>query len=212
MRATLAGSGHAITLLWLSAALSIPSAYCQKTFQRNGDIFVAEGGNTRQLTRGGLDHDPFIAPVCETVFFVRNFPQSAGLPQQMAHSEIWSERIRDAADPMPVYEGPLTVGGRTFREFWQPEVSADCRYVYFMFDFASTSHGVARFDRSDNSASFVTSANEYKLAPEGPFSGDLLVLQRRQKKDVGYDEVWVAFTPQGKEVKVLGKLPPPGTP
>lgn len=212
MRAALAGWGHPITLVLMSATLSIPSAYCQKTFQRDGDIFVAEGGNTRQLTRGGLDHDPFLAPVCETVFFVRDFPQSSGLPQQIAHSEIWSQRLRGSTVPMPVYQGPLTMGGRTFREFWQPKVSANCRYVYFMFDFASTSHGIARFDRSDDTASFVTAGNEYKLAPEGPFNEDLLVYQRRQKNEAGYEEVWVVFTPEGKEVKVLGKLPPSGVP
>lgn len=208
MRAALAVWGHSITLLWLSAALSVPNAYCQKTFQRNGDIFVEEGGEARQVTREGLDLDPFIAPACATVFFVRNIPQGAGLPQQMAHSEIWAERLRDSAVPTPVYQGPLMVGGRTFREFWKPEVSADCRYVYFMFDFASTSHGIARFDRSDESASFVTAGNEYKLALKGQFNGDLLVLQRRSKKEAGYDEVWVVFAPDGKELKVLGKLAP----
>jgi hypothetical protein len=208
LSASLPGWGHSITLLWLSAALSVPNACCQKTFERNGNIFVAEGGNTRQVTTGGLDHYPSIAPACAMVFFVRDFPQ---VPKQMAHSEIWSELLRDSAVPTPVYQGPLTVGGRTFREFWQPEVSADCRYVYFMFDFASTSHGIASFDRSDASTSFVTAGNEYKLALEGPYNGDLLVLQRRQKKEAGYDQVWVVFTPTGKEVKVLDKLAP-GTP
>jgi hypothetical protein len=196
---------RSILSLWILVTLLPLSVWCQKVIEREGDIFLVEGGKAQQLTHGGSSHDPFLASGCETVFFVRDFRQSADA-LKLGHSEIWSQGLRPSDTPVLVYRGPFRFRGIAFAEFWHPEVTSDCRHVYFMFAFASTTHGIARLDRDSTIAAFVASGDDYRLAPGGRFRGDLFVLQRRSAKEVGYDQVWVALTPEGREIEVLGKL------
>jgi hypothetical protein len=104
-----------------------------------------------------------------------------------------------------IFGGPFRLNGVSFSNFWRVTVSADCSQVYFMYDLAATTHGIARFDRSRGAALSVAAANDYRLSLEPPFKGDIDILQRRPAGDVGYEDVWVVVDDDGHQIAVLPK-------
>jgi hypothetical protein len=193
-----------LALLWLPTV-----ARSQVALERDGNIFLRDGGHEQQLTFSHSDHQPFLAVGCASVFFVHDLEPPQDPKFTSDHTEIWSTSMRSPGTAKPVYRGPFRWGRVAFTEFWHPEASGDCRQVYFMTNFAAVTPAVVRFDRTTDTVSLVVACLHYSVLSAGQFRDDLLIQQRRSAGPVGYDEIWLVVTSDGKEIKVFGKQRPP---
>lgn len=197
---------HDLTLAVAALLLTLLPCHfatAQQAIEQGGNILFVDGKSNRLLTGTGRDHDPFLSASCRSVVFIRDVNVTDGTKRPSVQTEIWTVVLEPGTPPALAYRGPFRLEGVSFTEFWRPKFSPDCRSIYFMFDYSSVVHGLARIDRQTDRAEFVAAGMDYTVIQSGNYVGDILV-QERMHSDLGYDYVWAVISPSGEPIKPIG--------
>ena len=198
-----AASSLAIALLFVHAAAAEPVVSA-----RDGNIYVAIDGAEEQLTSSGRDSTPLLAPDGKWVVFVRSVdgkPITSGSPDSSPSAELWQIRI-DGKEPTRLArtreaEKPENI----IAAFDDLQFSADGRLVYFVSPAWTTSGAVHVIDTTNRKERFVVAGNALRVLHSGKYRDHLLLAQHRYFLGGGSYDWFYLFTPDGKEVGVVGE-------
>jgi hypothetical protein len=191
------------TLLILVVGIGCPS-FAQSAESRNGSIYLIDkSGRESRLTESGQDAEPNLSAKGDQVAYVRTRP-STEAGADGAVSEIRVHNVISGTDEI-VLQGPAVIDGKQYYGFGHPQFAPDARKVFFLFNWAATTHGLASLDPGTHEVKFLMPAVAFPaVVLHGKYTGDLVVQQRRPKLGVGYYLLYYLFTPDGKEIGVVG--------
>lgn len=189
------------------AAFSFP-LHAQSVAEEKGNIVLTGAdGARKQLTDGGQDSAPVLAPNGKQVAFIRATPGkiiSTGSGDNEA-TELWiigSDgskptmliRGRDSQDMKQVIAG---IGGADF--------SPDGKLLYFVCSAWATSGAVHVIDLATQKERFFTDGSSLEAVPNGEYKGCLLIQKHKYFLGGGsYDWYWL-IKPDGTEVGPVGE-------
>ncbi len=195
-------------LVTASLLISSLSLRAQSVAEENGSIFfTGADGVRKQLTDGGRDSAPVLAPDGKQVAFIRGTPGktiATGAGDNEA-TELWLIGIdgskptlliqgRDAQDVKQVVAG---IGGADF--------SPDGKLLYFVCSAWATSGAVHVIDLATKKERFFTDGSSLEVVANGEYKGCLLI--QKHKYFIGggsYDWYWL-LKPDGSEVGPVGE-------
>jgi len=182
--------------------LSIPlmSAASRVETRKGAVCLIAPGGTASKLTEGPNDSAPMLSSDGQQVVYVR----SRVLAEPDPTFEIRVHNVTVGTD-RSVLRSPISIRGEKYSEIGRPQFSADGKTIYFLFNWSVTTHGLARFDMKTGEVKFVMPAFEFYSVVRGKYGGDLVVQQRRAKLATGYYYLYYLYTPDGKEIGVVGE-------
>lgn len=191
----------ALTLIRVAAGEPAVSA-------RNGNIFLRDAsGQERQLTSSGRDSNPVLAPDAKWVVFIRGLTGkkiASGAGEHEA-AELWQVRA-DGKDPVMLVR---TRGGDKIENiiaaFEDVQFSSDGRRVYFVTPAWATSGAVHVVDTTNRKERFVVAGNGLRVLHSGEYRDHLMLAQHRYFLGGGSYDWFYLFTPEGKEVGVIGE-------
>lgn len=191
----------ALTLIRVAAGEPAVSA-------RNGNIFLRDAsGQERQLTSSGRDSNPVLAPDAKWVVFIRGLTGkkiASGAGEHEA-AELWQVRA-DGKDPVMLVR---TRGGDKIENiiaaFEDVQFSSDGRRVYFVTPAWATSGAVHVVDTTNRKERFVVAGNGLRVLHTGEYRDHLMLAQHRYFLGGGSYDWFYLFTPEGKEVGVIGE-------
>ncbi len=190
-----------MTLVLIALAMLLPAS-AQEVSVREGNIYLQTNTGERQLTFSGRDDDPSLAPSGRSVVFVRH---SAGGGNASSKADSVVVIDTDATRPRVLLEGPLLLGDRRFSSIGSPQFSPDERHLYFVIgDYAATTGAVVEVPVGTTSLRLVTEGLSCTVVGGGKYKGDLLIRQRRFKLSGTYYYSIFLFTPQGRELGLVG--------
>ena len=198
-----AASVFAIALALIRTAAGEPSVTA-----RDGNIYLRDdAGQERQLTSAGRDANPVLAPDGKWVVFVRTLlgkKIESGAGEHDA-AELWQVRT-DGKEPL------MLVGTRgadkmenLIAGFEDVQFSSDGRRVYFVTPAWATSGAVHVVDTTNRKERFVVAGNGLRVLHSGEYRDHLLLAQHRYFLGGGSYDWFYLFTPDGKEVGVVGE-------
>lgn len=195
-------------LVTASLLVSSLSLHAQSVAEENGSIFfTGTDGVRKQLTDGGRDSAPVLAPDGKQVAFIRGTPGktiATGAGDNEA-TELWLIGIdgskptlliqgRDAQDVKQVIAG---IGGADF--------SPDGKLLYFVCSAWATSGAVHVIDLATKKERFFTDGSSLEVVANGEYKGCLLIQKHRYFIGGGsYDWYWL-LKPDGSEVGPVGE-------
>ncbi|HSI15570.1 MAG TPA: hypothetical protein VK961_26225 [Chthoniobacter sp.] len=194
-----------ITASLLASSLSLRA---QSVLEENGNIFfTGADGARKQLSDGGRDSAPVLAPDGKQVAFIRGTPGKV-IPTGSGDSEateLWMIGI-DGSKPTMLLRGresqdmKQVVAGIAGAEF-----SPDGKLLYFVCSAWATSGAVHVIDLATHKDRFFTDGSSLEAVPNGDYKGCLLI--QKHKYFIGggsYDWYWL-LKPDGSEVGPVGE-------
>lgn len=193
-------------LVWLglmSQLVVSATGAAQRVESRNGSIYLIDAsGFTHRLTNSTEDQSPSLSLSGSEVVYARSWPSDEG--REGAASEIRIYNLATGADE-PVLRSPIMIDGKKYFGFGSPRFSPDAKTVYFLINWAVTTHGLVSLDVPSHAVRFLMPAVSFPgVMTRGKYAGDLIVLQSRPKLGLGTYSLYYLFTPTGKEVGVVG--------
>src|SRR4051812_33957972 len=176
---------------------------------RQGNIiFTDRAGQKHPITSTGQDYQPSLSVDGRSVVFVRHtkvvpYPGQSK-EMHVLESELWLADAAGRANPKAIFRGFITPpGGQPLTSFFNPLISPDGRYVYFLAEFAATSHALCRLELSSGHASFLTGgAIEFRLLTSGAHAGWIIGSIRTLPKAVGqgYSYPYYLLAEDGRKI------------
>ena len=188
-----------LVLLAPLASADVP----QRVEVRGGSVYLIDDKDheTRVTPEGGVTAEATLSRDKSKVAYVRSMRSTDG----RKISEIRIYHVANRKEEL-VLEGPVMIGGREYSSFDSPKFSPDGDAVYFLFDWAVTTHGVARLDLKTLEVRFVVPALDFPaVVQNGKYIGDLVVSQRRPTLSLDHYTLYYLFSPEGKEIGVVGE-------
>jgi hypothetical protein len=192
--------GLAVTL----SLIVVPTTRAQRVEARDGSIYLIDGGGKEKtLTNSGKDAEPVLSTKGDQVAYVRSYTSKEASSEGVV-SEIRVHNVVTGHD-QTVLRGPVLIEGEKYFGFGSPRFSPDARKLYFLFNWSVTTHGLASLDLASHDVKFLMPAVDFPaVVLSGKYKGDLVVLQRRPKLSLGSYYLYYLFTPDGREVGVVG--------
>jgi Tol biopolymer transport system component len=188
--------------------------HAQRITARSGSIWsVDNDGHEKRITDSGKDYQPSLSADGRSIVFVRHTKVAPyeNQPQEMQvlESELWIADAQERGEPKPVLRLPVaSPDGRSLWSFFTPKFSPKGRYVYFLAEFAATSHALCRLDVSSGRAILLTDALDFEVIMKGPHRGQILAKIRTSGNapDYGYTTPVYLLAPNGKKIsRVAGE-------
>ena len=193
----------AIALALIGTAVGEPAVSA-----RDGNIFIRDdAGQERQLTSVGRDSNPVLAPDGKWIVFVRSVPGekiASGAGEHNA-AELWQVRTNGKEPLMLVRTRQSDKMENVIAGFDEVQFSSDGRLVYFVTPAWATSGAVHVVDTTNRKERFVVPGDNLKVLPDGNYRDHLLVQQHRYFLGGGSYDWFYLFTPDAKEVGVVGE-------
>jgi hypothetical protein len=188
------------------------SSCARQVSVKDGNIFVTdEGDKTRQITSAGLDSEPALSVDGTLLVFIREIkvPKPVLYGEPWERSEIWLAACSDDWRPRPILKGPVpdkpsrqAVGLVCFRA---PQFSPDKARIYFLNpEYSVTTSGLSYLNRSSGAVHFFATALDYWVVQKGSYAGDLILDQDPQTYVEGRIEIYYLFSPNGKQLGIVG--------
>lgn len=198
-----ATAGFAIALFFIRSAAAEPAVTV-----RDGNIFITDqAGREKQLTTGGRDSRPVLDPQRKWVAFVRAIDGKAiaSGADETAPAELWQIRA-DGKEPLMLVR---TRQSEKIEEliagFEDVQFSSDGRRVYFVTPAWATSGAVHVVDTTNRKERFLVPGNNLRVLHRGEYRDHLLLQQHRYFLGGGSCDWFYLFSPEGKEVGVVGE-------
>ncbi len=177
---------------------------------QNGNIYVRDGHELRQLTSTGEDRSPALSYDESKVVFVRDLGKrdlgsdvGDAVGPEFGPSQLWTCDVRFCA-PKLLLDSPIRIRGRKFFGFYSPQFSPDNDYLFFQIAFAVSTPSIVRIRLATGEQTYLTDALTFSDIPLGRYRGDLIVQQHRSKMALGYYDWFYLFTPEGQQLGVIG--------
>jgi hypothetical protein len=216
-------------MLCAAAVLFTTSSYAASVSIKNGNIYYADNGVTKQLTSLGRDEYPLLHPKGEWVYFVRGGPgkwkdekyypaKGEVIKDGIVKDEIWRVRI-DCSKSERLYRNdqPSAVDGPdpdyAFASIYNLQLSPDGDKVYFHRLEWVTSGAIHVMNQDGSGERFLGPGNETKIIisartfddREKSYRGYIVTSQHRYHFYGGSYDWFYLFTPDMKrEVASLG--------
>ena len=174
---------------------------------RDGNIFINVDGAEKQLTSSGRDSAPVLAPDGKWVLFVRALQGKkieSGAGEHNA-AELWQVRADGEEPLMLVRTRNSEKMENIIAGFDNVQFSSDGRLVYFVTPAWATSGAVHVVDTTNRKERFVVAGNGLRVLHSGEYRDHLLLAQHRYFLGGGSYDWFYLFTPDGKEVGVVGE-------
>lgn len=189
-----------VLLILASPAVSVGAERYAAAGVRHGNVFVKlPTGEEKQVTFKGTDSQPILSMDHNRVAFIR---ASSSEPTNASRTEIWV--IQDLA-PKAVLAREIEVNGLRFHQFSNPQFSPDQEHLYFEVPYASVTNAVLKLSAATGAVEFVSTAVRWSVVYGGKFTGALVLQQRRAKLVAGFFNWFYLFSPEGKELGVIGE-------
>lgn len=191
------------------ALLLIPVAAAEPTVTaRDGNIFINRDGAEKQLTSTGRDSNPVLDPQGRWVVFVRTVPgQKKVLSGSGEHdaAELWQIRSDGKEPTMLVRTRQADKMENIIAGFEDVQFSSNGRLVYFVTPAWATSGAVRVVDTTNKKERFVVAGGALRVIQSGKYRDHLLLSQHRYFLGGGSYDWFYVFSPEGKEVGVVGE-------
>jgi hypothetical protein len=193
-------------LLWGAGASGVAAATVEI---KDGNIFLVEGAQRRQLTKSGRDADAVLAPDGKTVAFTRvGNPQSSGMQGDCKSGaqadELRRIRVDGGGDELLVRGQEGKDPKESLCEFRRKQFSSDGRILYVLTPAWATSGALHAYDTRDKKLGFVMPANDVivlSACKSQEYRDNLVVQQHRYFVVAGsYDWYWL-YDRTGKREK-----------
>jgi hypothetical protein len=193
-------------LLWGAGASGVAAATVEI---KDGNIFLVEGAQRRQLTRSGRDADAVLAPDGKTVAFTRvGNPRSSGMQGDCKSGaqadELRRIRVDGGGDELLVRGQEGKDPKESLCEFRRKQFSSDGRMLYVLTPAWATSGALHAYDTRDKKLGFVMPANDVivlSACKSQEYRDNLVVQQHRYFVVAGsYDWYWL-YDRTGKREK-----------
>ena len=198
-----------VAVLFLAALFSHPARATDRTVSAEaGNIFLREGSEApRQLTSSGRDSTPVLSPDGRWVVFVRTIPgKKISTPNDdIDAAELWQISASGKEPTMLVRTRESEKMENLIAGFEDLQFSTDGRLVYFVTPAWATSGAVHVVDTTNRKERFVVAGGSLEVVPAGEYRDHLLVQQHRYFVGGGSYDWFYLFTPDGKEVGVVGE-------
>jgi WD40 repeat protein len=205
------GLSSPLGMLALLAGMSGPSAVAATTTVEvaDGNIFVLDGAQRRQVTRSGRDAEPVLAPDGKTIVFTRvGNPKSSGMQGDCKSGaqadELRRVRVEGTGDELLVRGQEGKDPKDSICEFRRKQFSSDGRYLFSLTPAWATSGALHVYDTRDKKLSFVMPANDVivlSACKSADYRDNLVVQQHRYFVVAGsYDWYWL-YDRTGKKEK-----------
>lgn len=176
---------------------------------RDGNIFISADGVEKQLTSTGRDSNPVLDPQRKWLVFTRSIDgkpiQTGNDPDGYPPAELWQIRV-DGKEPLMLLRTRNSEKMESvIAGFENVQFSSDGRLVYFVTPAWATSGAVHVVDTTNRKERFVVAGNDLEVVHSGEYRDHLLVRQHRYFMGGGSYDWFYLFTPQGKEVGVVGE-------
>jgi len=180
--------------------------FSEVVLAKEGKIFfVAKDGMERQLTASGKDSQPSLSPDSSRVVFIRETDEVVwSEPVRTTATQLWVASTSGFPPARLVLAGPIEIDGVRFAEFFCPQFSPKGGYLYFLINYAATTHAIVRLSLQTGEARFLLAALRYAVVPRGEYEGHLVVQQRRVKLSGGYYYWFWLMSPDGKDIAAIG--------
>ena len=200
MRCAVSLFASALLFVRIAAAEPVVSA-------RDGNIFISSGGSEKQLTSSGRDSAPALAPDGKWVVFVRAIPGKKVQSGAGEHdgAELWQVRADGKEPLMLVRTRQADKMDELIAGFEDVQFSSDGRLVYFVTPAWATSGAVHVVDTTNRKERFVVPGGALRVIPSGKYRDHLVVNQHRYFLGGGAYDWFYLFSPDGKEVGVIGE-------
>jgi len=198
----------------LALAAVATTAHGQAVQIIGGNLFYNPGGGqpARQLTATGGDGEATISPDGQLVAFVRRsqrLPIEAGAGPFPA-TDLWLIRIDGTGARRVLAARPHDDLKRLLAGLNALHFSPDGRTLYFISAAWVTSGAIHSVDVDTGEEGFVCAGNSLDVLSSGRYVGHLLVTQHRYFQQGGsYNWVWL-YSPEGREVTLVGDPEAPG--
>lgn len=174
---------------------------------RDGNILINREGVEKQLTSSGRDSTPVLDPQGKWVVFVRSLRGkkiASGAGEHDA-AELWQIRADGKEPTMLVRTRQADEMENIIAGFEDVQFSSDGRLVYFVTPAWATSGAVHVVDTTNGKERFVVAGNALRVIHSGEYRDHLLLSQHRYFLGGGSYDWFYLFTPDGKEVGVVGE-------
>lgn len=197
----------AITLLAVALFCARAAADEPVVSARSGNIYISRGGEEKQLTSSGRDSQPVLAPDGKWVVFVRSVPGQKIASGAGEHdgAELWQVRADGKEPLMLVRTRQSDKMENVIAGFDEVQFSSDGRLVYFVTPAWATSGAAHVVDTTNRRERFVVPGNDLEVLHAGKYRDHLLVRQHRYFMGAGSYDWFYLFSPDGKEVGVVGE-------
>ena len=174
---------------------------------RDGKIFIYRDGVEKLLTSSGRDSEPVLAHDGKWVVFVRSVAGEKILSGAGEHdaAELWQVRVDGKEPLMLVRTRQSDKMENVIAGFDEVQFSSDGRLVYFVTPAWATSGAVHVVDTTNRRERFVVAGNDLEVLHSGKYRDHLLVRQHRYFLGAGSYDWFYLFSPDGKEVGVVGE-------
>jgi len=200
-------------LLWCVVLVlaGLPSAFAETVSVKDGNIFV----DSRQITGGGRDSDPLLAPDGRHVVFTRSGPPSSAMDNCSPDSKKPANAISLwIADDSGAHAAMLAVGHAADKPedaicaFNNKAFDSSGRRLYFSTPAWATSGATHVIDLGTGQQQFFVAGDLAKVlasCSDDQHVDDVIVSQHRYFVFGGsYDWYWL-FGPDGKEIGPVGE-------
>jgi hypothetical protein len=176
---------------------------------KDGNIFVVDGTQRRQVTRSGRDADPVLTPDGKAIVYTRvGNPNSSGMQGDCKSGpqadELRRVRVEGGGDELLVRGQEGKDPKDSICEFRRKQFSSDGRYLYILTPAWATSNALHVFDSRDKKLSFVMPANDIivlSACKSADYRDNLVVQQHRYFVVAGsFDWYWL-YDRTGKKEK-----------
>jgi len=203
-----------ISLAWIAAVLcslfGASGVAAAATIEvKDGNIFVLDGSQRRQLTRSGRDAEAILSPDGKTIIFTRvGNPKSAGMQGDCKSGaqadELRRIRVDGTGDELLVRGQEGKDPKDSICEFRRKQFSSDGRTLYVLSPAWATSGALHAYDTRDKKLSFIMPANDaivLNSCKSQEYRDNLVVQQHRYFVVAGsYDWYWL-YDRTGKKEK-----------
>ncbi len=165
-------------------------------------VYRDASGQSREVTRSGLDTMPALSPDGRLITFIRRTPDDsvATAIDRDERTELWVVRADGSGERRLIRGHDATEPRRTLAGMANPAFSADGTTVYVESDGWVTSAAVHAVSVATGAERFVCPANGFEVLLRGRYRGDLLVEQHRNRASGAYDGTWI-IAPDGRTVQ-----------
>ncbi len=179
----------------------------------DGNVFILQGSQRRQLTRSGRDAEPALSPDGRWVVFTRVGNSASAGEQGDCKSGALADELRRIQANGTGEE--LLVRGQEGKEpeqsicgFYRKQFSSDGRMIYFLSPAWATSSALHIYDTRDKARRYVMAANDVIVLNEcakADYRDSLIVQQHRYFVAGGsYDWYWLYDRTGRREIGPLG--------
>ncbi len=163
-----------------------------KVSERDGDIWIADAGAERRLTRDGANRQPVLSPDGLLVAYIHDDQGKPADDYGFPPSSLWvcdlaTGKTRRVAAPHASDEV-----SQDFTRIGGPVFSLEGGFIYVLADAWVTSAAVHQVNLKTGQEHYVIDANSLAVIRSGPYRGYLLVNRHRYyPKGGSYDPTFV---------------------